>query len=290
MNFWNTIYEHFDPVAFEFFGLKIHWYGLAYLSALLFALMLAKYWVKNDKNRFSLSIKILENYFIWAEIGVILGARIGYVIIYDPQKWEYFLQPWQIFNPFDSYGNFIGIRGMSYHGALVGFLFSSALFAIYKKVKFLMLLDLIALSVPLAYVFGRIGNFLNQELFGRVVENPAFFAFGILVDGQLRYPSQLIEAFLEGVVVFLIVLWMRQKTKMQGALIVTYGISYSAARFISEYFREPDLQMGVYAFGLSMGQILSAGMLVVTGLVYLLALKNYKKSNIKTNKVVNKKS
>lgn len=284
MSFWNAIYSHFDPVAFELFGFKIHWYGLAYLSALLLALMLAKYWIKKDKKRFNLSEKILENYFIWAEIGVILGARIGYIMIYDPNRWDYLIQPWQIFNPFDSYGNFVGIRGMSYHGALLGFLISSILFSYTKKISFLMLLDLIALSVPLAYVFGRIGNFLNQELFGRVIEDKNLEFIGIFVEGQLRYPSQLIEAFLEGIMVFFVVLFIRKKTTKQGMLIVAYGIAYSVARFISEYFREPDEQMGVYIFGLSMGQILSGVMLIITGFIYWFAMRSDKIKSVKNKK------
>ena len=183
------------------------------------------------------------------------------------------MTPWQIFNPFDRNGEFIGIRGMSYHGAVVGFLIASYLFARRKKKSFLMLMDIIALSVPLAYVFGRIGNFLNQELFGRVVGDSALGrSVGILVDGQLRYPSQLIEAFLEGVVVYLLVLFVRARTSLRGALIATYGIGYSLARFVAEYFREPDAQLGSYALGLSMGQILSLVMFVLAcvigGVVY----------------------
>ena len=272
MSYWNTIYSHFDPVAFEIFGFRIHWYGIAYAFALLLALYVARYWCKRDR-RFDLDIATLDFYFIWAEVGVILGARIGYVLIYDPMAVEYLKAPWQIFNPFDRNGEFIGIRGMSYHGAVAGFLIASYLFARRKKKSFLMLMDIIALSVPLAYVFGRIGNFLNQELFGRVVgDSPLGRSVGILVDGQLRYPSQLIEAFLEGVVVYLLVLFVRARTSLRGALIATYGIGYSLARFVAEYFREPDAQLGSYALGLSMGQILSLVMFVLAcvigGVVY----------------------
>ncbi|CBG40595.1 prolipoprotein diacylglyceryl transferase [Helicobacter mustelae] len=273
MNSWNEIYSRLDPVAFEAFGFEVHWYSLAYLSALICALLLAKFWIRGDKKRFPISAMTLEGYFIWAEIGVILGARIGYIFIYDPY-WEYYLlHPWQIFNPWDEAGNFVGIRGMSYHGALVGFLLSSILFSYFKKVHFLMLLDVIAISVPLAYVFGRVGNFLNQELVGRVITNPKWDFLGILVNGQLRYPSQLIEAFLEGVVVFFVVFFVSKKSTMQGSLIVAYGVAYSIARFVSEYFRQPDEQLGTYFGMFSMGQILSIVMLAFSGVIYFVACK-----------------
>lgn len=276
MNYWNQIYMHFDPIAFEIFGFGIHWYGIAYATALLLALYMARYWIKKDKQYFNMDIATLDYYFIWAEVGVILGARLGYILIYDPNTMYYLTQPWQIFNPFDERGDFVGIRGMSYHGGVIGFFIATYLFSILKHKSFLALMDLIALSMPLGYVFGRIGNFLNQELFGRVVQDDKISqAIGILIQGELRYPSQLIEAFLEGIIVFLCVLFVRSKTKIKGALIATYGFAYSLARFLAEYFREPDEQMGTYIFGLSMGQILSICMLFASCLI---AIYIYKKN------------
>ncbi len=276
LNTWNLIYSHFDPVALHIFGLSLHWYGIAYVSALLITFYMAKYFVAKNQNQFPINTKMLEIFFIYAEIGVILGARLGYILIYDPNTSYYLTHPWQIFNPFDSQGSFIGIRGMSYHGAIIGFLIASLIFAKIYKLSFLMLLDLIALSVPLGYVFGRIGNFLNQELFGRPIpEGSPWECVGIMVDSTLRYPSQLIEAFLEGIVVFLCLLYIKTKKPANGILIASYGLLYSLARFIAEYFREPDSQMGVFIFGLSMGQILSIIMIVVSIsiLIYALAFK-----------------
>ena len=120
MNFWNNIYSHFDPVAFSLFGLKVHWYGLCYVLALLVALGVAKYFVR--RGNLAISSNMLDNFFIWVEIGVILGARLGYIIIYDDNTSYYLTHPWQIFNPFNINGEFVGIRGMSYHGAVVGFI------------------------------------------------------------------------------------------------------------------------------------------------------------------------
>ncbi|PAF45231.1 prolipoprotein diacylglyceryl transferase [Helicobacter sp. 11S02596-1] len=268
---WNQIYSAFNPVAFEIFGISVHWYGIAYVLSLLVALYMAKRVIKKDPKRFPISNKNLESYFIWVEIGVILGARIGYIAIYDPHSLYYFTHPWQIFNPFDAQGDFVGIRGMSYHGALVGFLVASILFAYKKHQNFLLYMDLVAISVPLGYVFGRIGNFLNQELYGRPVPADAVWGqkIGILVGGVLRYPSQLIEAFLEGIVVFIIVMIAKKMLKTQGMLIVVYGISYAFMRFVAEFWRESDPQMGHYIFGLSMGQILSVVMMGVSlGLLF----------------------
>ena len=263
MEFWRQIYMHFDVVAFSVFGFKVHWYSIMYVIALLLALVLAKFFVK--KFQFDIRDKILDNYFVWAEIGVILGARVGYVLIYDANTDYYLTHPWQIFNPFGRNGEFIGIRGLSYHGAIVGFLLATVLFCKKYKQNLWLFLDLAALSVPLAYVFGRVGNFLNQELFGRATDVP----WGIYVEGILRHPSQLYEAFLEGFVVFIVVFLMKFKQSFQGELAIVYAGAYSLARFVCEFYREPDFGIGFVVFGLSMGQILSLIMFVAALLFYL---------------------
>ncbi|WP_305862367.1 prolipoprotein diacylglyceryl transferase [Helicobacter cholecystus] len=254
MNDW---YSQFNPIAFEIFSMKVHWYGIAYVLALISALWFASLFRKDP--RFSeIDKKDLENYFLFAELGVILGARLGYILIYSPQRWEYLSAPWQIFNPFNAQGDFAGISGMSYHGAIIGFLLASYIYAKIKNFNLFKYLDLMALSIPLAYVFGRIGNFLNHELYGRIIpENDVLWKpFGIYINGALRYPSQLIEAFLEGICVFIIVWICKKFFKFDGALIGVYALSYSLMRFIAEFYREPDEQMGYYGI-LSMGQILS---------------------------------
>ncbi|WP_104685525.1 prolipoprotein diacylglyceryl transferase [Helicobacter bizzozeronii] len=275
MSYWNQIYSHFSPVAFSVFGVPVHWYGLAYVTALLLAFLMALRALKSDPERFPISKANFESYFIYAEVGVILGARLGYILIYDPNTLYYLKAPWQIFNPFHN-GEFIGIRGMSYHGGLVGFLIASWLFSVIKKQNFLIYLDLIAISLPLAYVFGRIGNFLNQELFGRAVPSGDTFGqhIGIVVEGVLRYPSQLIEALLEGLVVFGVVCIAKAYTHAHGMLMVVYGLSYALARFVSEYYREADSQLGYYFWHLSMGQILSMLMVLISlALWWFIALR-----------------
>ncbi|EAI3889980.1 prolipoprotein diacylglyceryl transferase [Campylobacter jejuni] len=271
MEFWQHIYSNFNVIAFSIFGLKVHWYGIMYVIALLLALLLAKFFLR--KFQLDINEKHLDSYFIWVEIGVILGARLGYILIYDANTMYYITHPWQIFNPYIN-GEFVGIRGMSYHGAIIGFLIATLLFCKKYKTNPWIFLDLVALSVPLAYVFGRIGNFLNQELFGRITNVP----WGIYVDGVLRHPSQLYEAFLEGIVVFIIVYLARFKQSFQGELILVYAGAYSLARFICEFYREPDFGIGFVLWGMSMGQILSFIMFITALLVYICI--KFKKVNI----------
>lgn len=275
---WNTIYSHFDPVAFSVFGVNVHWYGIAYVCALVFALFVAHFFIAKFPTRFPISKQLLDSYFLWAELGVIVGARIGYVLIYDPDRFWYLAHPLEIFNPFDSRGEFVGIRGMSFHGGVIGFLLASVIFVRVKKIALLPLLDLVAISVPLAYIFGRVGNFLNQELFGRIVpaEDSIGQVIGIVINGTLRYPSQLLEALLEGVVVFIIIMLCARVKALKGALIGVYGVSYGLMRFVAEYWREPDPQLGLFGQilgGLSMGQILCGAMIICGMLIIAYAIK-----------------
>ncbi|MBL0707538.1 MAG: prolipoprotein diacylglyceryl transferase [Sulfurimonas sp.] len=254
MTAWNHIYDTFDPIAFYIFSFPVHWYGIMYVLALLSALYITKAFIKKDNLDFT--SKDLDNYFIYAEIGVILGARLGYIIFYDTQTSYYLTHPWQIFNPFQN-GEFVGIRGMSYHGAVVGFMLGTYIYSIKHKIPFGAIMDLVALSIPLAFVFGRIGNFLNQELVGRETD----LSWGILVDGVLRHPSQLYEAVLEGFVVFLVVYLYKKYQKFDGELILIYAISYGILRAIAEIYRAPDVQIGyVCCDMITQGQVMSLGM------------------------------
>lgn len=265
IEFWHYIYSNFDPIAFEVFSIKVHWYGIMYVTALLSSFFFAKWIVKKDK--LAISNNQIDDYFLWVEIGVILGARLGYVFFYSDHKDYYLSNPIQIFNPFSN-GEFIGISGMSYHGALIGFLIASYLFSLKNKVSLLFLLDLVAISVPVGYVFGRIGNFLNQELVGRATDMP----WGIYVYETLRHPSQLYEAFLEGVVIFFVLFAWRKWKKFDGELAMLYTILYGLARSVAEIWREPDIQLGfIYGNWLTMGQALSFGMIFIgiVGYLYL---------------------
>ncbi|BCD61543.1 phosphatidylglycerol---prolipoprotein diacylglyceryl transferase [Nitratiruptor sp. YY08-26] len=263
MEFWQHIYEHFDPVAFHIFGFPVHWYGIMYVLALLTALFFAEWLVKHD--RLSFSKKGLDIYFIWVEVGVILGARLGFILFYDPHTSYYLTHPWQIFNPFLN-GHFVGIRGFSYHGAIIGFLLGTYFYAKKYHKNFWQLLDLAAVSVPVGYIFGRIGNFLNQELVGRATDVP----WGIYIGDVLRHPSQLYEAFFEGFVLFVILFWYRKYKHFDGELIALYGFFYGLFRFLIEFFREPDMQLGFICCGwMTMGQLLCLAMMGAAIILYI---------------------
>jgi len=265
MQWWQHIYENFDPVAFNIGSFAVHWYGLMYALALISAIVVAHWIVKKDN--INISHDTLESYIWWVEIGVILGARLGYILFYDPNTIYYLTNPWQIFNPFDHNGNFIGIAGMSYHGAVIGFVIASYLWSRKYKVSLFFMSDIAVIAIPLGYIFGRIGNFLNKELVGRVTEQP----WGIYVDGILRHPSAIYEAILEGLVVFIIIYLIRNKKKFDGQLAILYIILYSIARIIAEFFREPDPQLG-FLLGtqwLTMGILISAVFALLCSLFYL---------------------
>lgn len=270
-NQWNNIYETFDPVAFHIFSMPVHWYGIMYVLALLSALYIGKYFIQKD--RLDFGKEGIDIYFIYVEIGVILGARLGYILFYDTQTLYYLSHPWQIFNPFVN-GEFVGIRGMSYHGAVLGFLIATYFYSKKYKVAMGKILDLVAISVPLAFVFGRIGNFLNKELIGRETD----VSWGILVDGVLRHPSQLYEALLEGFGVFVAVYIYRGFQKFGGELILVYGISYGLFRAIAEIWRAPDEQIGyICCNAITQGQVMS----LVMSLVGIVAWLYFKQKSLK---------
>jgi phosphatidylglycerol:prolipoprotein diacylglycerol transferase len=269
MEIWNNIYNNFDPVALHIGGISVHWYGIMYATALISAILIAKWFVKKDN--LNISQDALDSYIWWVEIGVILGARIGYVLFYDLNTSYYLTHPWQIFNPFSADGSFTGISGMSYHGALAGFIISSILWCKKYKVSFWFMVDIAALAVPLGYIFGRVGNFVNQELVGRATD----VSWGIYVNGILRHPSALYEAFLEGFVIFLILFAVRRKKEFDGQLGLLYVILYSIMRIIAEIFREPDIQLG-FLLGtswLTMGMIISGIFAILCSIIYIRVAK-----------------
>ena len=274
MDYWNHIYDHFNPIAFHIFSFPVHWYGMMYVLALVSALYVAKAIVTRDK--LPIEQKQLDDYFIYIEIGIILGARLGYILFYDSNTSYYLMHPWQIFNPFNQDGDFVGIRGMSYHGAVIGWFLGSLYYhKRHKEVSFGVIMDVVALAVPIGYMFGRVGNFLNQELVGRATDVP----WGIYVDGVLRHPSQLYEAILEGLVVFLVILAYRHYKRFNGDLILMYGFVYGLMRFVAEFWRQPDSQLG-FLFGgwLTMGQTLSALMMTVAVVLWFYFNNKYSKA------------
>ena len=263
MEFWQNIYSNFDPVAFNLGPIAVHWYGIMYALALISAIFVAKWFIKHDK--LPISNDLFDSYVWWAEIGVILGARLGYILFYDSNTSYYLTHPWQIFNPYVN-GIYTGISGMSYHGAFIGFIIASYFFCRKNKISFWFITDLAVLGISAAYVFGRIGNFFNQELVGRVTDVP----WAIYVDKTLRHPSQIYEAILEGLVVFVILVYLRKRKTFDGQLALAYGVLYSFMRIVAEFFRQPDSQLGfIYSNWLTMGILQSSVVLIVCVIIYL---------------------
>lgn len=265
---WNHLPEHISPVFFKIGFLQVHYYGLMYLLAFLTVYLLVLYRLKTEKTGFKK--EVIENYFFWLVFAVIAGGRLGYVLFYDLPY--YLKHPLEIILPFDINNGFqfTGLYGMSYHGALIAIIIATVVFCRRHKLDFWLLSDLLSPAVPLGYTFGRIGNFINGELYGRVTSVPWGMYFPLDPTGQLRHPSQLYEALFEGVFLFVILWSLRKKIRISGCLFSLYLIGYGAIRFLLEFFRQPDRQLG-FVFGpFTMGQILCLAM-ILSGLAIILA-------------------
>ncbi len=235
-----------SPVILSLGFIDIRWYSLAYIIGFLFGSILIK---KLNKNSYKLiSNNQIDSFFIWAVIGVIIGGRIGYVLFYQT---ELFLsRPFYILEIWNG--------GMSFHGGLIGIIFSIYFFSMKNNLSFFYLADLVSLVAPIGLFFGRISNFINTELYGRVTEFP-FAIIYPLIDNNPRHPSQLYEALFEGIILFIILItyFYKYRTKSYiGNISALFLILYSFFRFIIEYLREPDYHLGLYFNYFSMGQLL----------------------------------
>ncbi len=234
--------NNFDPVAIEIFSLEIRWYSLAYIIGIVLGWYLAKKYFVN-KNIFTK----FDDYITYIIIGLILGGRLGYVLFYN----------------FDFYSNNlvdifkIWQGGMSFHGGVLGIIIASIIFAIRNNDNVFEYLDVVALVSPIGIFFGRITNFINSELYGSITNVPWAVTF-IRVDNFPRHPSQLYEALLEGLVLFLILIYFNNKfSKNPGLISGLFLIFYSIFRFFVEFYRLPDEQLGYIFLKLSMGQVMS---------------------------------
>ena len=235
--------NNFDPVALTVFSLEIRWYSLAYVSGILFGWLILKNFLNKEKQKFE-NIEDLLTYII---LGIILGGRLGYVIFYN---FEYYSN-----NIFEIIMIWKG--GMSFHGGLIGVILATIFFCKKNKYNPYIFLDLISLVSPIGIFFGRITNYLNSELYGKVTDVPWGVTF-INIDNSPRHPSQLYEASLEGVLLFLILIILVKNNFLEkrGFISSLFLILYSTFRFFIEFFREPDSQIGYLIFSLTMGQIL----------------------------------
>lgn len=260
MTDWQHLPFHISPNLLEIGSFQLRYYSLMYLVAFGLAYLLVSYRIRKENYEFTTGT--IQDYFIWAILGVILGGRLGYVLFYN---FDYYMaHPLEIFLPFDfSDGiRFTGISGMSYHGGLVGFLAATVLFCRKAKISFWRFTDLLVPVIPLGYTFGRIGNFINGELYGRATDMPWGMYFPDDREGLLRHPSQLYEAFFEGIVLFALLWFIRKKRPFEGFLAALYLIGYGFARFFIEFAREPDAHLGFVLGPFSMGQVLCFIMII----------------------------
>ena len=297
-----------SPYVFE--GLPIRWYAVMYIFAFATAYILFMRLLKEKENR-DIKKETAEDMFIWAVVGLLIGARVASCLFYDDASF-YLTHPWMIFWPFRD-GKFIGLPGMSYHGGVIGAIVAGLIYARVKKISFLRMADLITAAIPFAYTGGRWGNFFNGELYGRVTTSKMGMIFpyaerfstthqwvrnvadsvGIqYVPGDYvnlpRWPSQLFEAFFEGLVLGAIIWFVvrrikKNKNLADGTILGSYIMGYGIIRFIIEYFRQPDSDIGyvigqsnnIYLFesfsNISKGQIFCL-LMVVGGLALLVCV------------------
>ena len=258
--------EKMNPVLFKIGGFAIQYYGLMYIVGLVITYLLARYRLRRESGRFDITIEELQNSIMAMFIGLIVGARLGYVLFYN---FQYYIQhPLQIILPFDIANGwrFIGIAGLSFHGGLIGLSIVGFLYMRRHGIQFRQLVDLAVPGAALGYTFGRLGNFINGELYGRITESAIGMYFPTAPGPELRHPSQLYEAFFEGVVLFVILWILRNKMKTPGAMFPMHSIGYGVFRFFIEYARQPDEHLGFVLFKLSMGQVL-CGLMIIAGVL-----------------------
>jgi phosphatidylglycerol:prolipoprotein diacylglycerol transferase len=252
------VHPQFDPIAVRLFGpLAIRWYGLTYLIGFALIWLVGRYAIKSRKH-VTVSAQQFDDLLFYGILGVVLGGRLGYVLFY--KFGDYLVEPWKVF--------FVWEGGMSFHGGFLGVIIALWWYARARGLSWLTITDFIAPLVPLGLGAGRLGNFINAELWGRATDGPWAMIFPN-VDRVPRHPSQLYEFALEGVVLF-IVLWLfAAKPRPRGAVSACFLIGYGVFRFAVEFTREPDSFLGLLALGLSMGQWLSLPM-VLAGIAMLI--------------------
>jgi phosphatidylglycerol:prolipoprotein diacylglycerol transferase len=273
INIWQHIPENIDPNIISIGQFQVRYYGMMYIVAFAVVYLLSLY--RTKKEDFDYPKNMIENYFVWAILGLMIGARFGYVFFYNL---SYFIKhPLEIILPFSFTGgfHFTGLAGMSYHGGLIGVVTATAIFSRKNGIKFLRFVDFLIPSIPLGYTFGRLGNFINGELYGRTTTMPWGMYFPLDVTGQPRHPSQLYEAFFEGIFLFAILWCIRRKKVFDGFFFSIYIIGYGTVRFFIEFVREPDSHIGYYFGFMTLGQILCL-LMILTGIAIILF--RYKKN------------
>jgi phosphatidylglycerol:prolipoprotein diacylglycerol transferase len=263
------MHPQFDPIAFSIGPLAVRWYGLMYLIAFAAVLVLGRLRMAHPSAKLaSMDARALDDLLLYGVIGVLLGGRLGYVLFYKP---AYYLQ-----HPAEIIAIWQG--GMAFHGGMLGVIIALAVFCARRKIAFLAVTDFIAPLVPLGLAAGRLGNFINGELWGRVADPAAVpwaMVFAQAGDGLPRHPSQLYQMALEGLLLFAILWWLSSRLRPTGVISGAFLLGYGIFRFIAEYAREPDDYLGLLSLGLSMGQWLSIPMMAAGIALMIIA---YRKS------------
>ncbi len=272
-SWWQHLPQHIDPVIFQIGSFRLQYYGLMYLVGFGITYVMALYRLKTEERWNFFSVEHLQGLITAMIIGLIVGARLGYIVFYKPQ---YFAShPLEIVLPF-TFNNgfrFTGISGMSYHGGLIGAFIGLFYYTRKNKLGIRNGADLLAPGGALGYTFGRLGNFINGELWGRVTTAPIGMYFPNANGHSLRHPSQLYEAFGEGILLFILLWSLRRRLKTPGATFSLYLTGYATARFVIEYFRQPDAHLGFVFLSFSMGQILCSLMFLGGLGFYILSRK-----------------
>lgn len=261
------VHPTIDPVAVKLGPLAIHWYGLMYVTGFV-AFMLLGRWQIMHRKWHGWTMEMLDDALFYGALGVVLGGRLGYVVFYQA---AYFIQ-----HPLEVFAVWQG--GMSFHGGFLGVLVAMWLLTRKYPMPWLQVTDFIAPLVPIGLGAGRMGNFINGELWGRVTDAQYGMVFPN-VDQLPRHPSQLYEFALEGVALFLLLWWFSRKPRPVGMVSALFLMAYGTFRFLVEFTREPDDFLGLLSFGLSMGQWLSLPMMLIGVWMLLQARQNkFKKS------------
>ncbi len=269
------LYQHFlyhiNPVVFSIGSFAVRWYALMYIAGFVVVFGLLTYRIKKKESGFS--DETLIQLLVYIFVGIIIGGRLGYVLFYEPA--HYLHNPLAIISPFDKEGSYTGIYGMSYFGGLIGAIIISYFYLKSQKQSFLAWADFIIPAVPLGYFFGRLGNFINGELYGRVTQMPWGMYFPADTSNILRHPSQLYEAFFEGVVLFVVLWSLRNKNKFPGQLLLIYIFGYAIIRFMMEFFREEKAYAFFAGMKLTEGQLFSLVAIIVVVFFFHLCRKRY---------------
>jgi phosphatidylglycerol:prolipoprotein diacylglycerol transferase len=264
---WQHLPSQISPTLFSIGSFQLRYYSLMYLVAFAVVYLLFAYRIKRREIKFTTDM--MQDYMVWAMIGLIVGGRLGYALFYN---FSYYMShPLEIIMPFDfSNGfRFVGLSGMSYHGGLIGVLLVTIYFCRKRQINWWQFGDWLCAAAPLGYMFGRFGNFLNGELWGRVTTAPWGMYFPMDATGSLRHPSQLYEALFEGLFLFVVLWGMRKRSPFDGFLIGLYVFGYGLVRFIIEFFREPDAHLGFVLGFNTMGQVLCA-LMMLAGIAVML--------------------